>query len=112
MSKTKVMTLDKLKDQSRDIILTKEEYDAVVNQIETLNEDLEQLSETNDINETRLIFYKQEIENLVAKCKAYKNKIKNQEDLQQANNEITEQMKNNKIKLLDKLKNKSKSKYT
>jgi chromosome segregation ATPase len=112
MSKTKVMTLDKLKDQSRDIILTKEEYDAVVNQIETLNEDLEQLSETNDINETRLIFYKQEIENLVAKCKAYKNKIKNQEDLQQANNEINEQMKNNKIKLLDKLKNKSKSKYT
>jgi len=112
MSKTKVMTLDKLKEQSRDIILTKEEYDAVVNQIETLNEDLEQLSETNDINETRLIFYKQEIENLVAKCKAYKNKIKNQEDLQQANNEITEQMKNNKIKLLDKLKHKGKSKYT
>jgi len=31
MSKTKVMTLDKLKDQSKDVILTKEEYDAVVN---------------------------------------------------------------------------------
>jgi chromosome segregation ATPase len=112
MSKTKVMTLDKLKDQSKDVILTKEEYDAVVNQIESLNEDLEQLAESNDANETRLIFYKQEIENLVAKCKAYKNKIKNQEDLQNANNEITEQMKANKLKLLDKLKNKSKSKYT
>lgn len=112
MSKTKVMTLDKLKEQSKDVILSKEEYDAVVNQIETLNEDLEHLAENNDANETRLIFYKQEIENLVAKCKAYKNKIKNQEDLQNANSEIAEQMKANKLKLLDKLKNKSKSKYT
>ena len=112
MSKSKVMTLDKLKEQSKDVILSKEEYDAVVNQIETLNEDLEHLAETNDANETRLIFYKQEIENLVTKCKAYKNKIKNQEDLQNANSEIAEQMKANKLKLLDKLKNKSKSKYT
>jgi len=112
MSKTKVMTLDKLKEQNKDVILTKEEYDAVVNQIETLNEDLEHLAEANDSNETRLIFYKQEIENLVSKCKAYKNKIKNQEDLQNANSEINEQMKANKLKLLDKLKNRSKSKYT
>ena len=112
MSKTKIMTLDKLKEQSKDVILTKEEYDAVVNQIETLNEDLEHLAENNDANETRLIFYKQEIENLVAKCKAYKDKIKNQEDLQNANSEIAEQMKANKLKLLDKLNNKNKSKYT
>jgi hypothetical protein len=112
MSKSKVMTLDKLKEQSKDVILTKEEYDAVVNQIETLNEDLEHLAENNDANETRLIFYKQEIENLVAKCKAYKKKIKNQEDLQNANSEIAEQMKANKLKLLDKLNNKSKSKYS
>ncbi len=112
MSKTKVMTLDKLKDQNKDVILSKDEYDAVVQQIETLNEDLEHLAENNDANETRLIFYKQEIENLVAKCKAYKNKIKNQEDLQNANTEINEQMKANKLKLLDKLKNKAKSKYT
>mgnify|MGYP006164987847 FL=1 len=112
MSKTKVMTLDKLKEQNKDVILSKDEYDAVVQQIETLNEDLEHLAETNDANETRLIFYKQEIENLVAKCKAYKNKIKNQEDLQNANSEINEQMKANKLKLLNTLKNKSKSKYT
>ena len=112
MSKSKVMTLDKLKEQSKDVILSKEEYDAVVNQIETLNEDLEHLAENNDANETRLIFYKQEIENLVAKCKAYKDKIKNQEDLQNANSEIAEQMKANKLKLLDKLNNKSKSKYS
>ena len=112
MSKTKVMTLDKLKEQNKDVILSKDEYDAVVQQIENLNEDLEHLAETNDANETRLIFYKQEIENLVAKCKAYKNKIKNQEDLQNANTEINEQMKANKFKLLDKLKNKAKSKYT
>jgi len=112
MSKTKIMTLDKLKEQSKDVILTKEEYDAVVNQIETLTEDLEHLSETNDANETRLIFYKQEIENLVAKCKSYKDKIRNQIDLQNANAEIAEQMKSNKVKLLEKLKNKNKSKYT
>tara|TARA_R110001592_G_scaffold223011_1_gene478397 strand:- start:630 stop:1046 length:417 start_codon:yes stop_codon:yes gene_type:complete len=112
MSKTKVMTIDKLKEQNKDVILSKDEYDAVVSQIETLNEDLEHLAETSDANETRLIFYKQEIENLVAKCKAYKNKIKNQEDLQNANSEINEQMKANKLKLLNTLKNKSKSKYT
>lgn len=112
MSKTKIMTLDKLKEQSKDVILTKEEYDAVVNQIETLTEDLEHLSETNDANETRLIFYKQEIENLVAKCKSYKDKIRNQIDLQNANAEIAEQMKSNKVKLLEKLNNKNKSKYT
>jgi len=112
MSKSKVMTLDKLKEQSKDVILTKEEYDAVVNQIETLNEDLEHLAENNDANETRLIFYKQEIENLVAKCKSYKDKISNQIDLQNANAEIAEQMKSNKVKLLEKLNNKNKSKYT
>ncbi len=111
MGKTSVMTMNDLKDKNKDVILTKEEYDAVVNQIESLNTDLEQLAETNEMNETRVMYYKQEIENLVAKCKAYKNKIKNQEDLQNANNEIAEQMKQNKTKLMDKLKNKQKSKY-
>jgi chromosome segregation ATPase len=111
MGKTSVMTMAELKSQSKDVILTKEEYDAVVNQIESLNTDLEQLAENNEMNETRIMYYKQEIENLVAKCKAYKAKIKNQEDLQSANNEIAEQMKQNKNKLMDKLKNKQKSKY-
>ena len=111
MSKSKVMTMEQMKEKNRDVILSKEEYDAVVNQIENLNTDLEQLAETNEMNETRLLYYKQEIENLVAKCKAYKNKIKNQEDLQNANVEIAEQMKHNKTKLMDKLKNKQKSKY-
>ena len=111
MGKSSVMTMEQLKEKNKDVILTKEEYDAVVNQIETLNTDLEQLAETNEMNETRIMYYKQEIENLVAKCKAYKTKIKNQEDLQNANNEIAEQMKQNKTKLMDKLKNKQKSKY-
>jgi len=111
MGKTSVMTMEQLKSQSKDVILTKEEYDAVVNQIESLNTDLEQLAENNEMNETRIMYYKQEIENLVAKCKAYKAKIKNQEDLQNANIEIAEQMKQNKNKLMDKLKNKQKSKY-
>ena len=108
MGKSSVMTMEQLKEKNKDVILTKEEYDAVVNQIESLNTDLEQLSETNDMNETRVMYYKQEIENLVAKCRAYKNKIKNQEDLQNANDEIAEQMKQNKTKLMDKLKNKQK----
>ena len=111
MGKTSIMTMSDLKEKNRDVILTKEEYDAVVNQIEELNTDLEQLGETNEMNETRILYYKQEIENLVAKCKAYKAKIKNQEDLQNANAEIAEQMKQNKTKLMDKLKNKQKSKY-
>jgi len=111
MGKSSVMTMEQMKEKNRDVILTKEEYDAVVNQIECLNTDLEQMSESNEINETRIIYYKQEIENLVAKCKAYKNKIRDQLDLQNANNEIAEQMKQNKTKLMDKLNNKQKSKY-
>jgi len=111
MGKSSVMTMEQMKEKNRDVILSKDEYDAVVSQIENLNTDLEQMGETNEMNETRIMYYKQEIENLVAKCKAYKNKIKNQEDLQNANNEIAEQMKQNKFKLMDKLKNKQKSKY-
>jgi len=111
MGKSSVMTMSELKEKNKDVILSKDEYDAVVNQIENLNTDLEQMGENNEMNETRIIYYKQEIENLVAKCKAYKNKIKNQEDLQNANVEIAEQMKQNKTKLMDKLKNKQKSKY-
>ena len=111
MGKSSVMTMEQLKEKNKDVILSKDEYDAVVNQIENLNTDLEQMGENNEINETRIIYYKQEIENLVAKCKAYKNKIKNQEDLQNANVEIAEQMKQNKTRLMDKLKNKQKSKY-
>jgi len=111
MSKSKVMTMEQMKEKNRDVILTKEEYDAVVSQIETLSADLEQVGETNEMNETRIIYYKAEIDNLIAKCKAYKNKIKSQDDIQNANKEIEEQMKQNKGKLMDKLKNKQKSKY-
>ena len=111
MSKSKVMTISELKEKNRDVILTKEEYDAVVSQIETLSADLEATAETNDANETRIMYYRAEIDNLIAKCKAYKNKIKNQDDIQNANKEIAEQMKQNKGKLMDKLKNKQKSKY-
>jgi len=111
MGKSSVMTMSELKEKNKDVILSKDEYDAVVNQIENLNTDLEQMGENNEMNETRIIYYKQEIENLVAKCKAYKAKIRNQEDLQNANVEIAEQMKQNKTKLMDKLKNKQKSKY-
>jgi len=111
MSKSKVMTMEQMKEKNRDVILSKEEYDAVVSQIETLSADLEATAETNEMNETRIIYYKAEIDNLIAKCKAYKAKIKNQDDIQNANKEIAEQMKQNKGKLMDKLKNKQKSKY-
>ena len=111
MSKSKVMTMEQMKEKNRDVILTKEEYDAVVSQIETLSADLEATAEGKEANETRIMYYKAEIDNLVAKCKAYKAKIKNQDDIQNANKEIAEQMKQNKGKLMDKLKNKQKSKY-
>lgn len=111
MSKSKVMTISELKEKNRDVILTKEEYDAVVSQIETLSADLEATAETNEANETRIMYYRAEIDNLITKCRAYKNKIKNQDDIQNANKEIAEQMKQNKGKLMDKLKNKQKSKY-
>ena len=82
----------KLKEK-KDIILSKDDYDAVVSQIKNLNTDLEQMGEKNEMNETRIIYYKQEIDNLVAKCKFYKMMILNATDIITADAEIAEKIR-------------------
>ena len=76
MSKTKVMTMTELKEKTSDIILTNDEYEAIIERINLLNNELVQSSELNDRNEIKEIYYKKEIDDLVSRCKEYKNKIK------------------------------------
>jgi hypothetical protein len=111
-SKTSVMTMSDLKEKTQDVILTHAEYTGVIERLTTLSTELSEVSENNDRNELRVIYYKQEIENLTAKCIAYKNKIKNKEDVDTANKEIQDTMNANKVKMLDKINNKAKSKYS
>lgn len=110
-TKTSVMTMQELKEKTQDVILSQDEYTAIIERLTTLTNELEQVSENNERNELRVIFYKKEIEDLTAKCIAYKNKIKNKEDVDSANKEIQETMKANKVKMMEKLNSKAKSKY-
>jgi|TARA_B110000285_G_scaffold124475_1_gene140511 chromosome segregation ATPase len=114
MSRTKssVMTMQELKEKNQDVILSQDEYTAIIERLTTLTNELEQVSENSERNELRVIFYKKEIEDLTAKCIAYKNKIKNKEDVDTANKEIQETMKANKVKMMEKLNSKAKNKYS
>ena len=112
MSKTKVMTMTELKEKTSDIILTNDEYDAIIERINLLNNELIQSSELNDRNEIKEIYYKKEIDDLVSRCKEYKKKIKSKEDLDIANEEIMKSMAKNKQRALEKLTSRSNNKYT
>lgn len=112
MSKSKVMTMTELKEKTSDIILTNDEYEAIIERINLLNNELVQSCELNDRNEIKEIYYKKEIDDLVSRCKEYKNKIKSKEDLDLANEEIMKSMAKNKQKALEKLSLRSNNKYT
>ena len=112
MSKTKVMTMTELKEKTSDIILTNDEYDAIIERINLLNNELIQSSELNDRNEIKEIYYKKEIDDLVSRCKEYKKKIKSKEDLDIANEEIMKSMAKNKQRALEKLTSRINNKYT
>ena len=98
--------------ETSDIILTNDEYEAIIERINLLNNELVQSSELNDRNEIKEIYYKKEIDDLVSRCKEYKNKIKSKEDLDLANEEIMKSMAKNKQKALEKLSLRSNNKYT
>lgn len=112
MSKTKIMTMSELKEKTSDIILSNDEYEAIIERINVLNNELIQSSELNDRNEIKEIYYKKEIDDLVSRCKEYKKKIKSKEDLDLANEEIMKSMTKNKQKALEKLTARSNNKYT
>jgi hypothetical protein len=116
MSKSKsggsnVMTMEQLKNRTRDIILSNDEYESILERIQLLNEDLAKMTELNDKNEIKEIYYKNEIEDLVKRVEVYKSKLQNKEELDLANDEINRAMMKNKEKAVEKLNQRVNNKY-
>ena len=116
MSKSKssgsnVMTMEQLK-QKRDIILSNDEYEQILDRLQSLNDDLAKMTELNDRKDIKEIYLKQEIEDLVKRVEVYKSRLKNKEELDVANEEIAREMIKNKERADAKLKQRTNNKYT
>lgn len=116
MSKSKsggsnVMTMEQLKNRTRDIILSNDEYESILERIQMLNEDLAKMTELNDKNEIKEIYYRNEIEDLVKRVEVYKSKLQNKEELDLANEEINRAMIKNKERAVEKLSQRVNNKY-
>jgi len=117
MSKSKssgsnVMTMEQLKQKTRDIILSNDEYEQILDRLQSLNDDLEKMTELNDRKDIKEIYLKQEIEDLVKRVEVYKSRLKNKEELDVANEEIAREMIKNKERADAKLKQRTNNKYT
>ncbi len=117
MSKSKssgsnVMTMEQLKQKTRDIILSNDEYEQIVDRLQSLNDDLAKMTELNDRKDIKEIYLKQEIEDLVKRVEVYKSRLKNKEELDVANEEIAREMIKNKERADAKLKQRTNNKYT
>lgn len=117
MSKSKssgsnVMTMEQLKHKTRDIILTNDEYEQIIDRLQILNDDLAKMTELNDKKDIKEIYLKQEIEDLVKRVEVYKSRLKNKEELDIANEEISKEMIKNKERADAKLKQRINNKYT
>ena len=117
MSKSKssgsnVMTMEQLKQKTRDIILSNDEYEQILDRLQSLNDDLAKMTELNDKKDIKEIYLKQEIEDLVNRVEVYKSRLKNKEELDVANEEIAKEMIKNKERADAKLKQRSNNKYT
>ena len=117
MSKSKssgsnVMTMEQLKQKTRDIILSNDEYEQILDRLQSLNDDLAKMTELNDRTDIKEIYLKQEIEDLVKRVEVYKSRLKNKEELDVANEEIAREMIKNKERADAKLKQRTNNKYT
>lgn len=117
MSKSKssgsnVMTMEQLKQKTRDIILSNDEYEQILDRLQSLNDDLAKMTELNDRKDIKEIYLKQEIEDLVKRVEVYKSRLKNKEELDVANEEIAKEMIKNKERADAKLKQRTNNKYT
>jgi hypothetical protein len=117
MSKSKssgsnVMTMEQLKQKTRDIILSNDEYEQILDRLQSLNDDLAKMTELNDRKDIKEIYLKQEIEDLVKRVEVYKSRLKNKEELDVANEEIAREMIKNKERADAKLKQRTNNKYT
>ncbi len=117
MSKSKssgsnVMTMEQLKQKTRDIILSNDEYEQILDRLQSLNDDLAKMTELNDRKDIKEIYLKQEIEDLVKRVEVYKSRLKNKEELDIANEEIAREMIKNKERADAKLKQRTNNKYT
>ena len=117
MSKSKssgsnVMTMEQIKQKTRDIILSNDEYEQILDRLQSLNDDLAKMTELNDRKDIKEIYLKQEIEDLVKRVEVYKSRLKNKEELDVANEEIAREMIKNKERADAKLKQRTNNKYT
>lgn len=116
MSKTKVITLDNLKDEQKNkiskVILNNEEYINIVNRIYELQDELEKVSDENDINNQEIILLKNEIKNLTILCKNYKNEIENKNGAENAYKKSLKEMEQNQKTLNEDISKQKQSKYS
>jgi len=111
-SGSNVMTMEQLKQKTRDIILSNDEYEQILDRLQSLNDDLAKMTELNDRKDIKEIYLKQEIEDLVKRVEVYKSRLKNKEELDIANEEIAREMIKNKERADAKLKQRTNNKYT
>lgn len=117
MSKSKssgsnVMTMEQLKHKTRDIILSNDEYEMILDRLQTITDDLGKMTELNDKKDIKIILLTQEIEDLVNRVQVYKSKLKNKEEIDLANDEANKLMIRNAEKAVEKLKHRMNNKYT
>ena len=117
MSKNKssgsnVMTMEQLKHKTRDIILSNDEYEMILDRLQTITDDLGKMTELNDKKDIKIILLTQEIEDLVNRVQVYKSKLKNKEEIDLANDEANKLMIRNAEKAVEKLKHRMNNKYT
>lgn len=117
MSKSKssgsnVMTMEQLKHKTRDIILSNDEYEMILDRLQTITDDLGKMTELNDKKDIKIILLTQEIEDLVNRVQVYKSKLKNKEEIDLANDEANKLMIMNAEKAVEKLKHRMNNKYT
>jgi len=111
-SGSNVMTMEQLKHKTRDIILSNDEYEQILDRLESLNNDLAKMSELNDRKDIKEIYLRQEIEDLVNRVQVYKSKLKDKDELAFANAEIADEMMKNKERTDAKIKQRTNNKYT
>lgn len=111
-SGSNVMTMEQLKHKTRDIILSNDEYEMILDRLQTITDDLGKMTELNDKKDIKIILLSQEIDDLVNRVQVYKSKLKNKEEIDLVNEEVNKLMVINAEKAVEKLKRRINNKYT
>ena len=112
MSKTKVMTMQDLKDNDKKVILTHNEYILVLNKISELQDIVEKNTDEGNIQEAENILLKSETKNLVSLVKNYKSQLENKDNKEKANEIYLKELDNNRLRVNEELSKRKQSKYS